>query len=137
MMKEPREVLRNWVDAMHHCDARRAASLYHDDAINLQVAVGVPAVGKQAILDDLNEFFKAFPDSETHIENLFQDGEWAIVEWRGRGIWRGEFAGQPPNGKSFELQGCGFFHIVDGKIKFQRGYWDRASWFLQLGIPVV
>jgi hypothetical protein len=26
--------------------------------------------------------------------------------------------------------------IVDGKIRFQRGYWDRASWFGQLGLPV-
>src|SRR3569832_2232246 len=123
-MNEPRDVLRDWVDAIHRGDARRAASLYHEDATNLQVAVGVPAVGKQAIQNDLEEFFRAFPDSETHLENLFQDGEWAIVEWRGRGTWRGEFAGQPPNGKSFELQGSRFFHIVDGKIKFLRGFWD-------------
>lgn len=136
-MKEPREVLREWVDAIHRCDAQHAASLYHDDATNLQVAVGVPAVGKQAILADFQTFFTAFPDSETHLENLFQDGPWAMVEWRGRGTWRGDFAGLPPNGKSFDLQGCGFFHIIDGKIKFQRGYWDRGTWFSQLGIPDV
>jgi limonene-1,2-epoxide hydrolase len=42
----------------------------------------------------------------------------------------------PPNGKAFTLRGCGFFHVVDGKIKYQRGYWDRATWFKQLDIPV-
>jgi hypothetical protein len=26
-----------------------------------------------------------------------------------------------PTGKSFTLQGCGFFHVVEGKIHFQRG----------------
>jgi limonene-1,2-epoxide hydrolase len=34
------------------------------------------------------------------------------------------------------LRGCGFFQIVDGKIRSQRGYWDRATWFNQLGLPV-
>jgi hypothetical protein len=48
-------------------------------------------------------------------ENLFEDGEWAILEWR------------DPTG----LRGCGFFHVVDGQIAFQRGYWDKLS-FLRL-----
>ena len=48
-------------------------------------------------------------------ENLFEDGDWAILEWR------------DPQG----LRGCGFFQVQDGKIKFQRGYWDKLS-FLKL-----
>jgi len=48
-------------------------------------------------------------------ENIFEDGEWAIMEWK------------DPEG----LRGCGFFHVVDGKIKLQRGYWDKLS-FMQL-----
>ena len=45
------------------------------------------------------------------VENLFQDGEWAILEWR------------DPKG----LRGCGFFHVVNDEIIFQRGYWDKPS----------
>jgi hypothetical protein len=41
-----------------------------------------------------------------------------------------------PNGRSFTLRGCGFFHVVDGKIRFQRGYFDKTTWFGQLGIPL-
>jgi len=26
--------------------------------------------------------------------------------------------------------------VVEGKIKFQRGYWDKATWFGQLGLPL-
>jgi hypothetical protein len=48
-------------------------------------------------------------------ENLFADGEWAILEWR----------------DAEGLRGCGFFHVVDGKIAFQRGYWDKLS-FIRL-----
>ena len=117
-------------------DAGRAAALYHDDATNWQVAAGSPIMGRAKIREDLIAFFAAFPDSVTHIENLYEAGEWAILEWSGGATWQGEFAGSAPNGKTFALRGCGFFHVVEGKIKVQRGYWDRATWFTQLGIPV-
>ena len=57
------------------------------------------------------------------------------MEWHGGATWKGEFDGMAPNGKSFTLRGCGFFHVVDGKIAFQRGYFDRATWCSQLDIP--
>lgn len=135
-MKTPREVVEAWVAAFNRRDAHAAAALYHDDATNIQVAAGEPTAGRQAILEGLLAFFRAFPDNSTRIENLFQDGEWAILEWSGGGTWLGEFAGRAPNGYSFTLRGCGFFRVTDGKIRFQRGYWDKATWFGQLGIPL-
>ena len=53
-------------------------------------------------------------------ENIFQDGEWAILEWR------------DPLG----LRGCGFFRVVDGLIRFQRGYWDKLSFLRLHGLPI-
>jgi steroid delta-isomerase-like uncharacterized protein len=133
-MRSPREVLTQWVAAFNARDAEAAAALYHEDAVNLQVAVGVPVVGRDAIRADFAAFFRAFPDTYTRPVNLFEDGDWAIVEWEGGATWRAEFAGKPPNGRTFTLRGCGFFRIVDGRIKFQRGYWDKATWFGQLGM---
>lgn len=54
------------------------------------------------------------------VENVFEDGEWAILEWR------------DPNG----LRGCGFFHVRNDQIIFQRGYFDQLSFFRQQGIAV-
>ena len=133
-MRSPKDVVREWVAAFDTRDAHAAAALYHEDAVNLQVAAGAPTVGRQAMLDGFLAFFRAFPDSYTRPVNLFEDGEWAILEWEGGGTWQGEFAGLPPNGRAFTLQGCGFFQVVEGKIRFQRGYWDKATWFGQLGI---
>lgn len=135
-MNTPLEVVQDWVAAYNRRDAQAAAELYHEDATNFQVALGGPTVGRKAILEDLLSFFHAFPDNFTHAENLFEDGEWAILEWSGGGTWRGEFASTAPNGRSFTLRGCGFFHVLDGKIRFQRGYFDKATWFGQLGIPL-
>ena len=64
------------------------------------------------------EFARA--DMVCVIENLFEDGEWAILEW------------SDPVG----LRGCGFFHILDGKIRFQRGYFDKLSFFKAQGLPL-
>ena len=45
------------------------------------------------------------------VENLFVDGDVAILEWR------------DPLG----LRGIGVFQIRDGKISAQRGYWDKLT----------
>ena len=135
-MTSPREVVLAWVEAFNARDAHAAAALYHEDAVNIQVAAEGPLAGRAAILQEFLGFFHAFPDTWTRALHVFEDGEWAILEWAGGGTWRGPFAGHPPNGRAFTLQGCGFFHVTGGRIKFQRGYWDKATWFAQLGLPV-
>jgi steroid delta-isomerase-like uncharacterized protein len=140
-MPEPRtpaDVVRAWVDAFNRRDAAAAAALYHDDAVNTQLAAGGPVIGRPAIHAGLAEYFAAFPDSVTRPENLVVDpgGQWVALEWSGGGTWLGPFAGRRPNGRRFELRGCGFFRVTAGRIAEQRGYWDRATWFGQLGIPL-
>jgi len=109
----PKEVVRQWILLFNAGDAQGISDLYHDDAINHQVA-NEPVIGKQAIYEMFDREF-ATAEMTCIPENLFQDGEWAILEWK------------DPLG----LRGCGFFHVVDNKIQFQRGYWDKLS-FLKL-----
>jgi hypothetical protein len=54
------------------------------------------------------------------VENIFEDSEWAILEWR------------DPLG----LRGCGFFHVVDGKIVFQRGYRNKLLFLRLHNLPL-
>lgn len=108
-MGAPSDTVRAWIDAFNRADVEALAALYAPDATNHQV-VREPVVGRDAIRA---MFEREFGEAEMVCleENLFEDGEWAILEWR------------DPNG----LRGCGFFHVVDGRIRFQRGYWDRLS----------
>ena len=115
---KPKEVLKKFVEAFNKSDANTLAALYSEDAINHQVA-DVPIKGKEAI----RKMFKdSFEEAEMTciVENMFEDGEWAIMEWR------------DPLG----LRGCGFFHIIDDKIVFQRGYWDKLTFLRQLNLPI-
>jgi steroid delta-isomerase-like uncharacterized protein len=132
----PKEVLTKWAAAFNDRNAAAAASLYHEHATNLQVAIGSPVQGRQGIHDDLVSLFTAFPDSYTHVEHIFEEGEWAMIEWSGGGTFSGPLGEHTPTGKSFTLRGCGFFQVIAGKIHLQRGYWDKATWFRQIGLPI-
>ena len=114
----PAELVSRWVEIFNTANGEALAELYHSDAINHQVN-SEPVHGKVAIKEMfIREFSLA--DMVCVIENVFEDGEWAILEWK------------DPLG----LRGCGFFHIVDDKIKFQRGYWDKLSFLRQHNLPL-
>ncbi|MBA2498507.1 MAG: nuclear transport factor 2 family protein [Chitinophagaceae bacterium] len=114
----PSELVIQWVVIFNKADAEMLASLYAEDAINHQVNTD-PVIGKKAIHE---MFMKEFETAEMVclVENIFEDGEWAILEWK------------DPLG----LRGCGFFHVKDDKIIFQRGYWDKLSFLRMHGLPI-
>jgi limonene-1,2-epoxide hydrolase len=115
---KPRQIVQLWVEAFNRADSDSLAAFYAEDAVNHQVAE-TPVQGKDAI----RQMFAAGFASAKMVciaENVFEDGEWAILEWR------------DPLG----LRGCGFFRIVKDKIVFQRGYWDKLSFLRQQGLPL-
>ncbi|VVS91987.1 nuclear transport factor 2 family protein [Desulfoluna spongiiphila] len=115
---QPGEIVKAWVEAFNKGDARLISEFYAEDAVNHQVA-NEPVSGKAAITE---MFAREFAASEMVciVENIFQEGEWAILEWK------------DPIG----LRGCGFFHVVEDKIVFQRGYWDKLSFLKAHNLPI-
>lgn len=116
--RRPREVVAAWVEAFNRADAHVLASFYSESAINHQVAE-LPVEGRTAIFE---MFVAGFASAKMVclVEHIFEDGEWAILEWR------------DPLG----LRGCGFFHIVGGQIILQRGYWDKLTFLRQHNLPI-
>ena len=114
----PKNIVLRWVDAFNKADAELLSSFYSDDAVNHQIA-NEQIEGKQAIK---NMFIQEFANANMQciIENIFEDGDWAILEWK------------DPLG----LRGCGFFKIENDKIVFQRGYWDKLSFLRMHKLPI-
>lgn len=113
----PRATVEAFVERFNAADADGLAALYAEDAVNHQV-VREPVVGRDAIRAMFaGEFAQA--EMVCIVEHIFEDGEWAILEWR------------DPHG----LRGCGFFRVVGGLIVFQRGYWDELSFRRLHGLP--
>jgi hypothetical protein len=114
----PKELIENWVRVFNEADADKLVDFYHESAVNHQIA-NRRVEGKAAIRQMFADEF-ALADMVCLVEHIFEDGEWAILEWK------------DPLG----LRGCGFFHVVNGKIQFQRGYWDKLSFLRQHGLPI-
>ena len=113
-----KKLVEQWVKAFNGGDVDALAAFYSDNAINHQVAES-PVEGREAIRA---MFAREFEQAEMvcEIENLFQDGNWAILEWK------------DPNG----LRGCGFFEVTGGRIVHQRGYFDQLSFLRLQGLPL-
>ncbi len=76
----PRALVEAWVDAFNRADVEGQASLYAAAAINHQVAED-PVEGRDVIREMFAAGFES-ADMTCIVENLFEDGEWAILEWR-------------------------------------------------------
>ena len=113
-----KELILQWVEAFNAADTDRIAEFYSDNAVNHQVAES-PVKGKQAIKEMFaRELSRA--KMVCIVENIFEDGQWVILEWK------------DPLG----LRGCGFFQIENEKIIFQRGYWDKLSFLKIHNLPI-
>ncbi len=115
---KPKELITRWIKAFNNGDAVELAEFYHEDAVNHQVANN-PVYGKKVIRKMFEREFAA-TEMTCIAENIFEDGEWGILEWK------------DPHG----LRGCGFFHVTNGKIKLQRGYWDKLSFLKMHNLPI-
>src|SRR3546814_15714033 len=110
------QLVQRLVRRFNDGDIADLASLYTSDAVNHQVVME-PLNGREAIRQMFEiEFGRA--SMTCIVENVFKDGEWAILEWR------------DPTG----LRGCGVFHVRNDQIVFQRGSFDQISFFWQPSI---
>ncbi len=117
-MSTPKEILQKWVEHFNKADVEQLVDLYAEDAVNHQVA-NRPVEGKAAIKEMFEKEF-ALAEMTCIVENIFEDGNWVIMEW------------EDPLG----LRGCGFFKIVNNKIVLQRGYWDKLSFLKMHNLPI-
>lgn len=118
MKKKPKDILLLWIDLFNMADAASIAELYAEDAVNYQVAES-PVEGKANIREMFEKEF-ALAKMVCIPQNIFEDGEWVILEWKDQ----------------LGLRGCGFFHIKNDNIIFQRGYWDKLTFLRQHGLPL-
>lgn len=115
---KPTEIVNTWIERFNAGDIDGLMELYAEDAVNHQVVTD-PLRGREAIRKLFEvEFERA--EMTCIPEKIHDAGDWAILEWK------------DPSG----LRGCGFFHITEGLIRFQRGYFDQLSFFRLQCIPV-
>ena len=115
----PTELVRIWIDKFNRADIDGLANMYAPDAVNEQVVLAEPLLGRAAIRK-LFEVDFARARMVCIEERIYECGDTAILQWR------------DPIG----LRGCGFFQFRDEQIVHQKGYFDQLSFFKAQGIPI-
>lgn len=112
----PKEVVIKYVEAFNNVDIETLTDLYAEDGVNHQV-VSEPVTGKEAI-GKMFEYELVKTPMVCLVENIIEKDEWIVLEWK----------------EPLGFRGCEIFHIVNGKIKLQRGYYDTISFLKEHGL---
>jgi len=78
-------------------------------------------------------FFKAFPDLNFSIEELFTVEDRVIARLILRGTHKGEWRGIPSTGNKFEISSTFIVRIENGKVVEEREDFDQLGFLQQLG----
>jgi NAD(P)H-dependent FMN reductase len=103
----PAVLVSAWVEAWNRGDAQALSLFYAPHAVNHGMAESAVS-GREAIRDQLGAELAVADAGKLArtIDRVFEDGDWAIVEWSDA---RG-------------LRGAGFFHVLRSQIVVQRSY---------------
>ncbi len=132
------EIVQALYDRFNERDLEGMAETVTEDFVLEDLALGLRFEGREGLMQWLDGFLTAMPDSSTEVTRVVDGGEWIATEHTGRGTHTGPLvtpAGEiPATGRSVELLFGEFFGIRDGRISHLRAYWDSASLLRQLGV---
>ena len=113
---KPKEIIEKWVALFNTLDYEGISDLYAGNSINHQTPIGI-IEGKENIKQVCKNEFEQY-EMVCIIDNIFEDGNVGILEWK------------DPKG----LRGCTLFWFEHDKIIYQRGYWDRLTFMEQQNV---
>jgi steroid delta-isomerase-like uncharacterized protein len=75
----------------------------------------------------------AFPDLLFKIEDELAEGDTVVDRWTATGTSRGPFNGKPPTGRTFLIEGTGWYRLKDGQFVENRLNEDTLGLLTQIG----
>ena len=129
---DPGRVVERVIECDNGRDKAGYRALLHDD-YHAYVHGKLGATEADSEADALAAWWAA--NSDVHLEPLqmIVQGELVSLRYRLRGTNDGEFFGRPASGRSFEVENCTLFEILDGRVKQVWRYSDTLGLMTQLG----
>jgi steroid delta-isomerase-like uncharacterized protein len=133
-------IARRAVENFNRHDASALAGLYSPAASLSDPQYPEPLHGRDAVRQDFEDLFLAFPDVQIELGTVSADGTGALAyEVVLRGTHGGPLATPdgpvPPTGRPITLRACHFMRIDEhGLIARDRRYYDLAGMLGQLGL---
>jgi ketosteroid isomerase-like protein len=114
--QEPKEIVKEVVDAYNSKSLERLLDLYHPGASFWDPFHRDGVRGRDAIAGVVGRLFEAMPDELMHIRTLAADERHAVVELRS--------VGTAPDGGFFELEFTEVYEVSGGRVASCRVYID-------------
>jgi steroid delta-isomerase-like uncharacterized protein len=111
------------------------AEFMTDDVDFEDVTMGEHLSGKQAVAEFAQAFDETFSsDYVFTLVNAFSTDAEIGAEWTVSGTHDRSGAELPATGKPFTIRGATIARLRDGKIAYNRDYWDMAGFLGQVGL---
>ncbi len=136
-MGELQSSVRYFYERFGEGDMEGAASIYHDDVVTIE-----PALGRASSLAEWRAYGEAFraacPDAHMVLHEVFEAPDAVAVEATFAGTFSAPLASPqgeiPPTGRAFELPFADFFRFRDGRVAEHHVYYDQVAFMAGLGI---
>jgi steroid delta-isomerase-like uncharacterized protein len=134
MSQDVETTLVGWAGFLSSHDLDRFLSLFTDDCVYEDVALGVVNRGKQELRTFIEGIFSAFPDFHIDLKSQFVAGHWAAMEWVMSGTHEGDLPGMPATHKQFTVHGASVAELSGAGLRRISDYWDLATFLKQTGL---
>ena len=132
------QVARSVVDAFNASDWERCKVALAPDSLYDEVGTSRRVEGADAIIQCLQAWKGAMPDSRGSVTNTLISGNTVVLEVTWQGTHTGPLVGLkgtvPATGKQQTTRTSWVLNFDGGKIKASRHYFDMLSFMQQLGL---
>jgi steroid delta-isomerase-like uncharacterized protein len=120
---ENRAIGEKWIGVWSTGDTSVLATLAHPDLVHHFGALP-DAHGVEAVQAGIEQFFTAFPDMTSTVDQVIVDGDLVAIRYTVTGTQTGEFLGVPPTGETIAWTGVTILRIACGMV---RESWAEVS----------
>ena len=131
--EENKALVRRWFAETDRGNLAIVDELCASDYVDHNPPLPGMASGNEGIRQANAALRRAFPDTVHLIQDQIAEGDKVMTRLIGRGTFRAEILGLPPNGKVIEISGISVHRVVDGKLVEHWAQLDLLGFLQQLG----
>ena len=130
--EQNKRVVQAYADAFNNGNLEELRDLFAEEA-------EIQGVFGKGLMDKVMPVWQQLVDGlgmQLTIEDMAAEGDTVAVRYTERGNFKGEFMGNKPTGKTYEIAAMEWFEIENGKIKKRWGARDHAAQARQIGLSL-
>jgi steroid delta-isomerase-like uncharacterized protein len=124
-----------YLEAWNSHDPARVGDFMADDVDFEDVTLGEVLRGRKEVMDFVDRFSETFStDYRFDLQTELATDATLALEWVVEGTHDRTSPALPATNRAFGIRGATIARIADGRITYNRDYWDMAGFLQQVGV---